>query len=176
MEKRRARLSRQPAGRLRAAPRMVARRSHPVVSLDQLVPLRPRMGDGKFLAGLVRHRSIVSRLHSRFRRRIDDRCAVRRRLGDLRERSRVLNRATPHQAVHRIHFRNPIGCARIFRHCRGRASHPDRIAIVVLKMGLVFSDQRAAKYFHGRLPPRAHGRADDFHVGGRRASQRAARF
>ena len=40
----------------------------------------------------------------------------------------------------------------------------------------VFPDQRTAEYFHGRLPARAHGGADNFHALGRRVAQRPARF
>ena len=63
-------------------------RADPVVSLDQFIPFRPRMGHGQFLAGLVRDHSPAGRIDSGLDRRAVIRRAARSRLGHLCERNR----------------------------------------------------------------------------------------
>ena len=102
--------------------------------------------------------------------------AARRRLSDLRERDRFASREKADQALHRIHLRDPVRRARIFRHRRRRASGAGRFAIVLFQMGLIFPDQRAAEHFYRGMSARAHGGADDFHPFGRCPAQCPARF
>src|SRR5438067_13898002 len=104
MENRGARLSRRLPGCLEETAGMVRGRTDPVVSVAQLVPFRSRMGDGEFLAGLVRDRAATGRFRDGFDRRPGDRGAAWGGLGDLRERSRFPPRETIDQTLHRIHL------------------------------------------------------------------------
>src|SRR5436190_18563094 len=99
MENRRARLSRRIAGCLEETAGMVRGRTDPVVSVAQLVSFRTRMGDGEFLAGLVRDRAVARRFRDGFDGCPRNRGAAGGGFGDLRERSRFPPRETIDQAL-----------------------------------------------------------------------------
>src|SRR3954462_1381228 len=100
MEKRGTRLSLTPAGRFEAAARMVARYADSVVPIDQFISVRPPVGHGEFLAGLVRDRALARWLGYGRACRAPHCSATWRCLRDLRQRSRVKAREAIHQALY----------------------------------------------------------------------------
>ena len=148
----------------------------PGLSRGHIISFRTGLGHGQLLAGLVWHHSVARRIDHGRGGRAGHRGAARCGFGDLRERSGASRRKAPDQTLHRIHFRDSIGRARIFRNRRCGRGGARVVAIVDHAMGAVLSDQRTAQCFYGGLFARAHGGADNFHARGRRAAQCPARI
>src|SRR5205823_7308893 len=138
LEKEDGRLSRATTIGFAEVARVESRRTGAGLSRDHFISFRHELGNGEFLAGLVRDHSAVGRLDYGFSGCLAHRDATRSLLGDLCERSGRAWRESADQGLHRIHFGDSVRCARIFWNRGGWPGNPHFVANAVHEMGAVF--------------------------------------